>query len=95
MHIVHRPVDKFATDTSLKKSTAAVAGQYAVVLSARSVTAHDARQSQCFGFGRSLASGRRRRRRIMSNGRSDRSRRRSRSGHRYLLCGTCGGHAQR
>jgi hypothetical protein len=89
-----RPVDEFAADAPLEKSAAPVARQYPVVLSARCVTAHDARQPQCLGLDRDLAAGRCSRS-VMSGGRSDRSRWRSGRGHRYLLCGTRGRHAQR
>lgn len=40
------PVDELPADTALEEPAASVAGQYAVVLSAGRVAAHDARQSR-------------------------------------------------
>jgi len=85
------PVDEFAADAPLEEPAATVARQYAVVLSAWRVAAHDASQSQCLGLGYRLAT----RRRVMSRSRGARSRRRSGRGHRYLLGCTSGWHAER
>jgi len=87
----HWPVDEFAAYAPLEEPAATVARQYAVVLSAWRVAAHDASQSQCLGLGYGLAT----RRRVMSRGRGDRSRWRSGRGHRYLLGGTSTRHAER
>jgi len=48
------PVYEFTADAPLEEAAATVARQNAVVLAAGSVTAHDARETQRFGFGHDL-----------------------------------------